>query len=134
MWKMSFKELQPSLGSIQSQSEFIRCQRRSSYRFPNRPLQPRPEGAQGRPELAEDSKGSHSDEAIQRAHPAELPGSLPPIGTASPHVQSPRGITEMRLKRRKLWVQVRKAWDQFSPCLSCREEENSSKTISSSVT
>lgn len=70
MWKTGFKELRLGQGSIQSQSEFIGCQRRSSYRFLNRHPQPRPEGAQGSPEPPKTQRETTLLSSVQHERPA----------------------------------------------------------------
>lgn len=128
MWKTGFKELQGSRRSTQSQSEFIRCQRRSSYRFPNRCLQPRPEGAQGGPELLKTQRETTLSLSIQSAHCASFWASF----SSQRHYQSTRTwspweLEKRRLKRKKLWLQVEKTCDQsFTLPPVQAEEENSS--------
>lgn len=72
----------------------------------------------------------------QHARLAQLLDSVPPIGITSPCVHNPCGITEMKLKRKKPWLQVREACHQPQLYLSCREGRKipPSGTIPSSVT
>ena len=67
--------------------------------------------------------------------PASGPASLL-AGIPGPHLRNPRGMTKMRLKRKKPWLQVEKASDELSFSLPCRQRRKilPSPTISPAVT